>query len=73
LATPGNLQADTLSELLFAISGAQPIYGLSYPLDQPARNDTHPKWLVDDADDDAASEPTNATGSSNTTRVLEHV
>lgn len=45
LATPGNLQADTFSDLLFAISGAQPAYGLSYPLDQSARNDTRPKWL----------------------------
>ena len=45
LATPGNLQADTLSDLLFAISGAQLTYGLSYPLDQPARNDTRPEWL----------------------------
>ena len=45
LATSGNLQADTLSDLLFAISGAQPTYGLSYPLDQLARNDTRPEWL----------------------------
>ena len=45
LATPGNLRADTLSDLLFAISGAQPTYGLNYPLDQPVRNDTRPEWL----------------------------
>lgn len=45
LAAPGNLQADTLSDLLFAISGAQPTYALSYPLEQPVRNDTRPEWL----------------------------
>lgn len=47
LATPGNLQVDTLSDLLFAISGAESTYELSYPLDKLARNDTRPEWLAD--------------------------
>lgn len=47
LATPGNMRADSLSDLLFAISGAVPTYGVDYPLEQPARNDTRPDWLIE--------------------------
>lgn len=46
LATPGNMRADSVSDLLFAISGAVPTYGLDYPLEQPARNDTQPEWYT---------------------------
>ena len=45
LATLGNIRVDSLSDLLFAISGAVPTYGLDYPLEKPARNDTRPEWL----------------------------
>lgn len=46
LATPGNIQTDTLSDLLFAISGAVPSYGTDYPLELPVRNDNRPDWLI---------------------------
>ena len=46
LATPGNMRADSLSDLLFSISGAVPTYGLDYPLERPARNDTQPEWFT---------------------------
>lgn len=65
LGTPGNIQADTLSDLLFAISGAQPTYGRQFPLDQPTRNDTRPHWLDGQLLSDASER-----GSSNT-QILE--
>ncbi len=38
LAGPSNWTLDTMSDVLFAISGAEPVYGLQYPLDKPKRN-----------------------------------
>ena len=63
LATPGNIQADTLSDLLFAISGAEATYQLHYPLEQAARNDTQPLFLIEDTDN---LNPLSNSGSSNT-------
>jgi hypothetical protein len=45
LAAPGNWTLDTLQDLLFSISGAEPKDEVEYPLDRPARNSTRPEWL----------------------------
>jgi hypothetical protein len=45
LAAPGNWTANTASDFLFAISGAEIKYGISYPLDEAPRNLTRPEWL----------------------------
>lgn len=70
LAAPVNFRLSTLSDLLFAISGGEIVDQMQYPLDQAARNDSLPEWLIDDTGKDAASnfpqEPTIETGSSNT-------
>jgi len=53
LGAPGNWTLDTISSLLFAISGAEIDYRISYPLDQKPRNQTHPSWLfAEQAPDD---------------------
>lgn len=57
LATPGNLRIDSLSDLLFAIDGAGPIYGIDHPLDRPTRNMVRPEWL-----DASATELTKTAG-----------
>jgi hypothetical protein len=45
LAGPGNWRSTTASDLLFAISGAELKYSVSYPLDDSPRNFTTPEWL----------------------------
>ena len=46
LGAPGNWGLDTVSDLLFAISGAEPEYRLAYPLDSAQRNFNEPEWLI---------------------------
>lgn len=45
LSSPSNWQIDTISDLLFAISGAEADYSIKYPLHEAPRNDVRPAWL----------------------------
>jgi hypothetical protein len=51
LGAPGNWTLDTASDLLFAISGAEPTYGLAYPLERPKSNWRAPDWLYEEKTD----------------------
>lgn len=79
LAAPANFRLSTLSDLLFVITGGELVDEIQHPLDQAARNDSLPEWLISNKDMDvtpqASQETTTKTGSSNTVthRVLEHV
>lgn len=42
LNRPGNWEADTFSDLMFAISGAVPKYEAEYPLDRPKTSEASP-------------------------------
>ena len=61
LGGPGNWTLDTASDLLFAISGAEPTYSLGYPLDRPASNRPLPEWLYRDGMPDKSASSTSDT------------
>ena len=66
LAAPGNWTLDTISELLFAISGAEPDYGISYPLKKARRNQRKPATKNDAGDPYYATKSSSAATVSNT-------
>jgi hypothetical protein len=53
LGAPGNWTSDTVADLLFAMSGAEVDYGVSYPLEKPRRNSQRPAWLEEPLEVDA--------------------
>jgi hypothetical protein len=57
LGGPGNWTLDTVSDLMFAISGAAPVYNKEYPLKRARRNQVGPDWLHEDVVIRLTSEP----------------
>src|SRR5688572_5709127 len=46
LGAPGNWTVNTISDLLFAMSGGEADYSVAHPLDAPKRNSNAPDWIT---------------------------
>lgn len=66
LGQPGNWTLNTLSDLLFALSGSEISNNVAYPLTTHVRNSSEPDWLRD------APELARPTASSSAAKVLEY-
>ena len=74
LGAPGNWTLDTVSDLLFAISGAEVEYSLAYPCDMPRKNHSAPHWLSEQVEPvQTGRAPTSGFGTKATPQIRWNV